>query len=99
EQGWLEYDWRWRRPGSAMPGFSQPLWDGSPLEGRTILVHAEQGLGDTLQFVRYAAPVKERGGRVILDCPKSLLLLLRTCAGIDQLVGRGEPLPAFNCHV
>ena len=58
--GLAEYDWRWQVRGNELPAYPQPLWDGSPLAGRTILLHPEQGLGDTLQFIRYAALVKER---------------------------------------
>ena len=98
EQGWPEFEWRWRRPESPPRTFSQPVWDGSPLEGRTILLHAEQGLGDTLHFIRYAPLVKERGGRVIVECQKALVALLKGCRGIDQLVGHGTPLPDFAVH-
>ena len=64
--GWSDYEWRWRRPGHASRFASAP-WRGEALDGRTILLHHEQGLGDTLQFVRYAPMVAERGGRVILE--------------------------------
>src|SRR5205807_4728934 len=83
ERGWDEFEWRWRRSGFPPRPFPQPLWDGGPLEGRTILLHAEQGLGDTLQFIRYAPLVKERGGWVIVECQELLLPLLATCPGID----------------
>src|SRR5205085_8750238 len=73
EQGWPAYEWRWHLKEFPRLHFSQPLWDGAPLEGRTILLHAEQGLGDTLQFIRYAPLVKERGGRVLVACQKALL--------------------------
>jgi tetratricopeptide (TPR) repeat protein len=66
EQGWPAYEGRWRRPQSPPRPFRQPRWDGSTLEGKTILLWSEQGLGDTIQFVRYAALVKQRGGRVVL---------------------------------
>jgi hypothetical protein len=68
------------------------------LENRTILLHAEQGLGDTIQFVRYAPLVKARGGRVLVECRRPLLGLLKTCPGIDRLVVAGDPLPAFDVH-
>jgi hypothetical protein len=58
----------------------------------------EQGLGDTIQFIRYASLVEARGGRVIVECEKSLVRLLETCPGIDQVVARGEPLPDFDVH-
>ena len=95
-RGWPEYQWRWKAKPSECRDFSQPLWDGQPLEGRTILLHAEQGRGDTIQFVRYAALVKQRGAVVIVECPRPLLSLLTSCAGIDRLVARGEELPPFD---
>jgi tetratricopeptide (TPR) repeat protein len=98
ERGWPEYEWRWHCPGLTMPSFPQPLWDGRPLEGRTILLHAEQGLGDTLQFIRYAPLVQQRGGRVLLQCQPVLRSLLESCRGIDQLVGQDETLPEFDLH-
>jgi tetratricopeptide (TPR) repeat protein len=96
EHGWAEYEWRWKTNRFQQRDFSQSLWDGQPLEGRAILLHAEQGLGDAIQFVRYAALVQQRGGTVIVECPRPLLSLLRSCAGIDRLVERGEELPTFN---
>jgi tetratricopeptide (TPR) repeat protein len=100
ERGWPEYDWRWRSPRHQrfLPAFSQPRWDGSPLEGRTILLQTEQGFGDTLHFIRYAPLVKERGGRVVVHCPRRLLPLLATCPGIDQLVAHGDRLPDFHVY-
>src|SRR5436305_15337930 len=86
EQGWTEYEWRWQRQGAARHCFRQPLWDGAPLHGQTILLHAEQGFGDTLQFIRYAPLVQERGGCVLLACPAALIPLLQTCRGIDRLL-------------
>jgi Flp pilus assembly protein TadD len=96
ERGWADYEWRWKTKQCPRRDFSQALWDGQPLEGRTILLHAEQGLGDCIQFVRYVPLVKQRGGAVIVECPKPLLSLLTSCAGIDRLVGRGDELPAFD---
>jgi Flp pilus assembly protein TadD len=98
ERGWREYEWRWKRKGAAMRPFRQPLWDGSPLDGCTILLHSEQGLGDTIQFVRYAALVKQHGGRVVLECPSILLPLFASVPGVDQLVAEGTELPKFDVH-
>jgi tetratricopeptide (TPR) repeat protein len=96
QRGWAEYEWRWKTKESERRDFSQALWEGQSLEGRTILLHAEQGLGDTIQFVRYVPLVKQRGGAVIVECQKPLLSVLTSCAGIDRLVERGEKLPAFD---
>ena len=96
QRGWSEYEWRWKAKLSQQRDFSQALWQGQPLEGRTILLHAEQGLGDAIQFVRYAPLVKRQGGTVVVECPRPLVSLLRSCAGIDRLVGRGDELPPFD---
>ena len=97
-RGWVEYEWRWRCQDFTRPPYRQPAWDGSSLEGRTILLDSEQGLGDTLQFVRYATLVKQLGARVVLHCPRSLERLLRTCPGVDICVAKGDPLPPFDCY-
>ena len=88
-RGWPEYEWRWQA-GCVSRSIRQPLWDGSPLGGRTILLHAEQGLGDTLQFIRYARLVRERGGKVMVECQPTLVRLLARCPGGDYVVPRGE---------
>jgi tetratricopeptide (TPR) repeat protein len=98
EKGWPEYEWRWKVPGFKRRQFTVPLWDGKPLDGRTILLHAEQGLGDTIQFLRFASLVKQRGGTVLVDCQPALLPLAATCSGIDRLLRPGEPQPAFDVH-
>jgi tetratricopeptide (TPR) repeat protein len=92
-QGWSEYEWRWQTQDFPPHPHRQPLWDGASLEGRVILLHAEQGLGDTLQFVRYVPLVKQRGGTVLFQCQPSLQRLLATVRGCDRLFVRGEPLP------
>jgi Flp pilus assembly protein TadD len=99
ERGWSEFEWRWRCKDFTRRPFPQPQWDGSPLAGRTVLLHAEQGLGDTLQFIRYAALVKQRGGTVLFECPPGLHALLANCPGIDRLLVRGGPLPPFDVHI
>jgi len=93
ERGWPEYEWRLRCEGTGRPPGHQPLWDGSELKGKTILLFAEQGLGDTLQFVRYVSLVKQRGATVVVTCPEPLVRILATCVGIDRLVVSGTELP------
>jgi tetratricopeptide (TPR) repeat protein len=96
EQGWQEFDWRRALPSFGKRQFSEAAWDGSPLDGRTILLHAEQGLGDTIQFIRYAVLVRERSGNVVVECQPRLARLLANVAGIDLLVTRDSPLPPFD---
>jgi tetratricopeptide (TPR) repeat protein len=96
-RGFAEYEWRWKTKRFAgSPAYPQPLWDGSPLDGKAILLYAEQGLGDTVQFLRFVPLVKERGGRVLVASQKPLLPLLSACPWIDRLVALGEPLPEFD---
>ena len=96
EQGWPGYEWRWKcKEFGSLPPFQPPLWDGSSLDGRTILVHAEQGLGDTLQFIRYVPSLHQRGGRVILMCQPPLVRLLTRSPGIERLLAYGDPVPEF----
>jgi tetratricopeptide (TPR) repeat protein len=100
-QGWRDYEWRWQQA-SWVPqrrDFVAPLWLGKePLAGRTILLHAEQGFGDTLQFVRYAKLVAALGATVLLEVQAPLKALLSGIAGIAQIFARGEPLPRFDLH-
>jgi hypothetical protein len=98
ERGLPEYDYRWRCEGKEPPKHDRPRWDGSPLEGRTILLYPEQGRGDFIQFVRFASVVKARGGRVILQCPQSFLPILRTFSGYDQLVSKEAAVPDYDVH-
>ena len=95
-EGWPEYEWRWRR-GSMRPRHTEkPRWDGADVAGKTILLWCEQGLGDAIQFVRYAALVQAKGGRVVLECPPQLVPLFSTCVGVDEVVAEGQALPAFD---
>lgn len=97
-EGWVEYGARRKRPGAWAPSYPRPQWDGGPLDGRTILLHGEQGYGDILQFVRYAPLVAARGGRVVVLCPRPLARLVATTAGVDAVAVAGKPLPAFDVH-
>jgi hypothetical protein len=76
--------------------FAQPRWRGEELAGKKILIHTEQGLGDAIQFVRYAPLIAQRGGRVIYECQFEVQRLLRQCPGVEQVVVAGQPLPAFD---
>jgi tetratricopeptide (TPR) repeat protein len=100
-QGWRDYEWRWQQESWAPQrrDFAAPLWLGrQPLCGRTILLHAEQGFGDTLQFVRYAEQVAALGATVLLEVQAPLKYLLSGSAGVAQVFSRGEPLPRFDQH-
>lgn len=99
DQGWSEYEWRFGLKGRQEPSLPQPRWTGTPLGGQAILLRSEQGLGDTLQFVRYARLINERGGRVLLECQPPLIRLMASCAGVDQVIAKGNPLPDFDVHV
>jgi tetratricopeptide (TPR) repeat protein len=99
--GWKKYEWRWETDQlkNEKRNFAQAQWTGSDeIENKTILIHAEQGFGDTLQFCRYVPRVAQRAGHVILEVPRPLCTLMRTLAGDVQVVARGDPLPAFDLH-
>jgi tetratricopeptide (TPR) repeat protein len=99
-RGFAAYEWRkrhdrFRRDFISLPG---PVWDGGNPSGRTILVHAEQGLGDTIQFARYLPLIAERGGRPVLACDKSLVPLFQGLDGI-QAVAKGQGLPPYDAWI
>jgi Tfp pilus assembly protein PilF len=103
ERGWVEYEWRWKngygQGTKELRSFRQPLWLGQEsVASKTILLHAEQGLGDTLQFCRYASLVAELGATVILEAQRPLASLLSGLAGVSQVVTPGSPLPHFDLH-
>jgi predicted O-linked N-acetylglucosamine transferase (SPINDLY family) len=102
DNGWKEYEWRWQTDDfkNYVRHFSKPQWFGEEsLRGKTILLHNnEQGLGDTLQFCRYAKQVADLGAQVILEVPKTLLALLAKLEGVSQLIAQGSTLPAFDFH-
>jgi tetratricopeptide (TPR) repeat protein len=97
-EAWPEYEWRWRTPrmAAAARAFAQPQWRGEPAAGRTLLIHAEQGFGDSIQFCRYATLAAAGGWRVILEAPPTLVRLLRGLDGVAQVIARGDALPAFD---
>lgn len=97
ERGWREYEWRLRVPERALPPLGPPRWQGEPLAGRRLLLYAEQGLGDTLQFIRYARLFKERGARVVLAVPAALGPLLASHPDVDELLILGVPHASPPC--
>ena len=99
ELGWAEYEWRWKLKNFKPRACTQPAWDGSSLEGKTILLAAEQGLGDTIQFIRYAPLVRQRAARVIAEVQRPLRQILSTTPGIDELCLQGEAPPPFDTYV
>jgi tetratricopeptide (TPR) repeat protein len=94
--GWPNYEVRWKVYTPRL--FAQPLWSGQPLNGARILLHAEQGLGDSLQFLRYVPKVIEAGGTVLLDVPASLHRIAALIPGVATLVSAGAQLPPFDFH-
>jgi tetratricopeptide (TPR) repeat protein len=103
DSGWKDYEWRRKRKNvsavSARRSFAVPSWLGdTPIAGRRILLWWEQGLGDTLQFCRYAPLVADLGATVVLQVQPQLLGVLATLPGIEHLVGAGDALPEFDCH-
>jgi Tetratricopeptide repeat/Glycosyltransferase family 9 (heptosyltransferase) len=99
-EGWRKYEARMRTHNNKhlWRDFAQPRWRGEPLDGRTILLHSEQGLGDTIQFVRYAPLVAQRGGRVVLEVYPHVRPLLDGLPGIDRIIVRGEAVPPFDTY-
>jgi tetratricopeptide (TPR) repeat protein len=99
-EGWRLYEWRKKKANPiAARDYPQPLWLGeADLTGKTILLTEEQGLGDTIQFCRYATLVARRGARVILEVPPQLARLAASLPGVAQIVETGRPLPAFDLH-
>jgi len=100
-RGWAKYEARWasRELRSQRRAFAQPRWLGGELpRGRTILLHAEQGLGDTIQFARYAPLVARSGAQVILEVQPPLETLMSSLGGISVITSRGKPLPQFDVH-
>jgi len=98
--GWPQYEWRWKTTFFAdkVRTFSQPRWNGEARAGQTLLLYAEQGLGDAIQFVRYASLVLQTGAQVIVEAPRSLVRLLRSSPFAVTVVARGDELPAFDAQ-
>jgi tetratricopeptide (TPR) repeat protein len=100
-EGFREYEWRWRCASfTTKPReLGRPMWDGSDCRGRVLLVHGEQGYGDTVQFVRFISDLKARGAKVILECAAPLVGLMRQLPVAERVVPAGMRLPDFDLHV
>ena len=101
EEGWRELEWRFNRGGATpqRPGYDAPVWDGSPLDGRVVMVWIEQALGDHIQFCRYVQEIRERGGRVWLQVPHPLLRLYESLEGVERLFTPDEEPAGFDFQV
>jgi tetratricopeptide (TPR) repeat protein len=101
ERGWPEYEWRWKRDHQGGPRvLSKPVWDGSNLDHKTILLHAEQGLGDTFQFIRYAQEIKKKYSvNIILACQDPLIPLMKLCPYIDTVISLYEKIPHHDVQI
>lgn len=101
ERGWPLYEWRWKLndPNFVPRNYTQPLWLGlESVQGKTVYLYGEQGLGDTLQLCRYAKLVKDLGARVVMEVPLPLKSLLQRIDGVDEWVLTGTPPPTFDYH-
>jgi tetratricopeptide (TPR) repeat protein len=99
-RGFAEYEWRWQREAmiAIKRDFPQPLWRGEDVAGKTILLHSEQGFGDSIQFCRYVPAMAARGARVILEVEAPLQRLMTTLAGNADVIAKGSPLPAIDTY-
>jgi len=99
ERGWQEYEWRWKCQEVKIPTrFPVPPWRGEPLDGKTIMLHGEQGLGDSIQFIRYAPMVAARGGKVILCVQPEVCRLLKDVPGVERVAPHPKKLPACQTY-
>lgn len=100
-EGWMKYEWRFNgdKPVIMPREFSKPVWTGDNLAGKTILLYGEQGLGDQIQFSRYASLLASGGARVILETTPELTRLLRTVPGVAQVIAMGDDLPNYDYHL
>lgn len=94
-QGWAGYEWRHQAPVARLTprALPQPVWRGEDIAGKTILLHSEQGFGDSIQFCRYAPLLAARGARVVIEVDRPLARLMATLAGASEIVAKGDPLP------
>ncbi len=99
KEGWQGYEWRWKLGNLAVKkNFNKPEWDGSDINGKTILIYTEQGFGDTIQFIRYVPLIAKQNAKVIIECEKELIALLRNVEGVYDIFPKESKLPDFDFH-
>jgi FkbM family methyltransferase len=100
DPGWNEYEWRWKADPlvKQKDRYTMPLWDGRSLGGKTLLLHSEQGYGDSIHFIRYIRMLKGKGGRVLLEAPESLRRLFEGIPDIHHIITKGDTLPSADFH-
>ncbi len=99
EIGWQKYEWRWHMGSHTPRTFTKPIWQGEDLGGKRIFIYAEQGFGDTFQFIRYAELLYDRGATVLVECRSGERGLLRNCPYIHQVTSQGESFPEFDYSI
>jgi tetratricopeptide (TPR) repeat protein len=101
EEGWREFEWRWQTAHFShfRRDWEKPRWTGQPVHGETVIVHAEQGFGDSLQFARYLPMVAERGARVVVECPRPLMSLLANVDGVAEVFEYGAAMPEHDYQI
>ena len=103
EEGFKEYEFRWlrgdRKPRRSLPWPLPKQWNGQDLDNKRILIHVEQGMGDTIQFLRYSKNLKERGATVIVEVQKPLVDIAKSCPFVDKVVAYNTPMPAFDYQI
>lgn len=101
EEAWPDYEWRWKtaRFAPERRTWRKPRWTPSEGTQGTVLVHAEQGMGDCIQFARYLPRLRDAGQHVVLECPEPLVRLMQSVDGVVQVVARGDPLPSHDFHI
>jgi tetratricopeptide (TPR) repeat protein len=100
-EGWKKYEWRWKYDAlkKPKPDFEQQIWLGDePLEGKTILLYSEQGIGDAIQFYRYTTLLSAKGANVVMQVPGALVSLLADQGNPCRIVSKNDPLPPFDCY-
>ncbi len=100
-KAWVEYEWRWKNQSNAQSKrkFNGSLWNGSDLSNKILLVHAEQGFGDVIQFARFLSLIDIQNGKILLACHPALINLLSTLPSVHKVVDINDALPTYNAHI